>query len=53
MPREVFWQGIVIVVITNKKEILGLSSRANYTDRATPLVGEVSANFLRIESIAW
>jgi hypothetical protein len=28
-----------------KKNIRGLSPRADYTDRVTPLAGEVSANF--------
>jgi hypothetical protein len=28
-----------------KKEFLGFSPPANYTDRAMPLVSEVSANF--------
>jgi hypothetical protein len=27
------------------KKLRGLSPRANYTDRAPPIVGEVSANF--------
>jgi hypothetical protein len=30
---------------TNKQKLRGLSLQPNYTDRATPLVGEVSANF--------
>jgi hypothetical protein len=29
------------------------SPQANYTDRAAALVSEVSANFLRIEGVAW
>jgi hypothetical protein len=35
-----------------KTKLRGFSPQANYTDRL-PLVGEVSANFLRIESVAW
>jgi hypothetical protein len=31
--------------IASLKKLLGLSLRVNYTDRATALVGEVSANF--------
>jgi hypothetical protein len=30
-----------------------LSPRANYTTERAPLVGEVSANFLRIEGATW
>jgi hypothetical protein len=36
-----------------KTKLRDLSPRANYTDRATALVGEVSTNFLRIEGAAW
>jgi hypothetical protein len=35
----------VVLVITHKKQPRGLSPRANYTERATPAVGEVSVNF--------
>jgi hypothetical protein len=35
------------------KKLRGLSLRANYTYRATALVGEVIAIFLRIEGATW
>jgi hypothetical protein len=31
---------------------MAFSPQANYTDRAAAAVGEVSANFLRIEDVA-
>jgi hypothetical protein len=36
-----------------KKNLHGLSLRTNYTTEGLPLVGEVIANFLRIEGATW
>jgi hypothetical protein len=36
---------VLTVNSKTKTKLHGLSPRANYTDRATPLVGEVIANF--------
>jgi hypothetical protein len=37
--------GLPIQQTNKKKELHGLSPRANYTDRETAVVGEVTANF--------
>jgi hypothetical protein len=36
----------------NYKKFHGFSSQANYAERPL-LVGEVSANFLRVQGVAW
>jgi hypothetical protein len=38
-------KGITTTTTTTKTKLHGLSSRADYTDREPPLVGEVIANF--------
>jgi hypothetical protein len=34
-------------------QLRGFGPRVNYTYRAMPLVGEVSASYFRIEGVAW
>jgi hypothetical protein len=44
----------LLEVTLKKKELCGLSPQANYTDwERLPIFGEVSANFLRFEGVAW
>jgi hypothetical protein len=40
-----------LILITNNS--VTCSPQANYSDRATASVGEVSANFFRIEGVTW
>jgi hypothetical protein len=40
-------------IMEDLKNSVAFSPQANYTDRATAAIGEVSANFLRIEGVAW
>jgi hypothetical protein len=46
-------EGLMRSIKKTKTKLHGLSPRANYTDRATAVVGEVIVNFLPIEGATW